>query len=215
MPALIEIKDLAHSFAGKQVLDLASWEMRAGEVVAVTGPSGSGKSTLLHILAGLLAPDLGSISVCGLDWRGLAASARDAARGRQIGIVFQGLHLINAVSIRDNLRLAQKLAARPRDDARITSVLSALSISATASARPTDLSQGERQRAAIARAVINRPALILADEPTSSLDDDNAETVTGLLRAQALECGAGLIVATHDRRIHGAFERVLDLGAAP
>ncbi len=213
MAEVIRIRDLVHGFAGRPVLRIDGWSLAEGEDAAITGPSGSGKSTLLHILAGLLLADGGAVTVAGTDWSAMTTSRRDKTRGRHIGIVFQALHLIGAVSVRDNLRLAQRLGGAARDDARISALLGDLGIASRAEARPRDLSQGERQRVAIARAVINRPRLILADEPTSALDDGNAETVIRLLRDQARACGAALLVASHDRRILDGFGRVLTLGA--
>lgn len=208
---LIEIDGLAHGYAGRTVLTIAGWRLAPDGRALVTGPSGSGKSTLLSILSGLLIPEQGTVRAAGHDWRAMSSTARDRARGRDIGIVFQSFHLIGAISIADNLRLAQRLSGAPRDDQRIGALLRDLGLGAFGDARPSSLSQGERQRAAIARAVVNRPKLILADEPTSALDDANAEAVVDLLFRQAEASGAGLVVATHDRRIVSGFETHLTL----
>ena len=135
-------------------------------------------------------------------------------RGRHIGVVFQGLHLLAALKVTDNLRLAQYLAGMPQDQARIQATLAALGIAAKAHHYPQQLSQGEAQRVAIARAVLNRPQLILADEPTSALDDHNCERVLDLLFNQADACGATLVIATHDSRIKARFARQLHLDSA-
>jgi putative ABC transport system ATP-binding protein len=214
MADLISIQGLTHAYAERPVLEIGAWSLAAGEEAAIAGPSGSGKSTLLHILAGLQIADGGTITVAGADWRALSPNQRDKARGRNIGIVFQALHLIGAISVRDNLRLAQRLAGGTGDDTKISDLLGELGIGSSSDSRPFHLSHGERQRVAIARAVINRPALILADEPTSALDDDNAATVMELLRGQARACGASLVVASHDRRILDSFGSVMTLGGA-
>jgi putative ABC transport system ATP-binding protein len=128
-----------------------------------------------------------------------------------VGLVLQTLHLIGVVSVRENLRIAQRIAGAPVDDARIDEVLRSLGVSALARAKARDLSVGEAQRVAIARAVVNRPKLILADEPTSALDDGNCDKALALLVDQARACGATLLVATHDNRIRERFARRLTL----
>ena len=180
---------------------VASWRAQSGEAWLLGGPSGSGKSTLLHLIAGLTAPTSGSIVVANQDLSALAPAERDRWRGRTVGLVPQRLHLIGAVSVIDNLRLAQRLAGVDRDDARIVGLLEAVQVADLAHRLPGELSQGQAQRVAIARAVVNRPAVLLADEPTAALDDEHAARALELLRAQALEAGATLVVATHDARV--------------
>ena len=149
------------------------------------GPSGCGKSTLLHLIAGLIRPSRGQIAVGRPGPGGASAGGPRRLRGKRIGIVLQSLHLIGALSVRDNLRLARSLARLPAAPERIDGLLAELGLARLASARPRQLSQGERQRLAIARAVVNRPSLILADEPTSALDDANCAAVLELLQSQA------------------------------
>ncbi len=208
---MLEIRDLRQDHGGRTVLCVPSWEVARGESSLVLGPSGSGKSTLLHVIAGLATPTAGSVRVDGEDVTRLSPAARDAFRARRMGFVPQTLHLIGVVSVRENLRLAQRLAGYAVDDARIDEALAALDIAPLGGARATKLSVGEAQRVAIARAVVNRPALILADEPTSALDDANCERALAMLLEQAGACGATLLVATHDNRIRGRFARRLDL----
>jgi putative ABC transport system ATP-binding protein len=179
----------------------------------VLGLSGSGKSTLLHLIAGLLQPTRGQILVAGCDVTALRPVELDRFRGQTIGIVLQNLHLISAISVRDNLRLARSLAGLAEDRARLDRLLDELGLAGLADRRPPDLSQGEAQRVAIARAVINRPALILADEPTSALDDGNCAAVLRLLREQAEASGATLVIATHDQRLSPHFDQRLTLAA--
>ncbi|MBX3671428.1 MAG: ATP-binding cassette domain-containing protein [Burkholderiales bacterium] len=208
---MLEIRGLRHAYDGRTVLSVPSWDVAAGEASLVLGPSGSGKSTLLNVIAGLATPTEGSVRVDGEEVTRLAPAARDAFRARRVGLVLQTLHLVGVVSVRDNLRLAQRLAGCRVDDGRIDEVLAGLGIAALAGARASRISVGEAQRVAIARAVVNRPSLLLADEPTSALDDANCARALSLLLDQAAACGATLLVATHDNRIRDRFARRLEL----
>lgn len=208
---MLEIRGLLHAYDGRTVLCVPSWDVAAGEASLVLGPSGSGKSTLLNVIAGLATPTEGSVRLDGEEVTRLSPAARDAFRARRVGLVLQTLHLVGVVSVRDNLRLAQRLAGCRVDDGRIDEVLAGLGIAALAGARASRLSVGEAQRVAIARAVVNRPSLLLADEPTSALDDANCARALSLLLDQAAACGATLLVATHDNRIRDRFARRLEL----
>jgi putative ABC transport system ATP-binding protein len=206
------LEAIQHCYNSHTVLQLPHFEGAQGEHVLILGPSGSGKSTLLHIMAGLLTPTEGSVSIAGQDLRQLTAAALDRFRGRCIGIVFQRLHLVSALTILDNLRLAQYLAGLSQDRERIQGVLERLGIADKRDAYPPTLSFGEAQRAALARALVNDPKLILADEPTSNLDDAHCTQVLQLLEEQALSCDATLVVATHDQRIKARIGTRLELG---
>ena len=208
---MLEIRGLRHDYDGRTVLSVPSWDVAQGDSSLVLGPSGSGKTTLLTVIAGLATPTAGTVRVAGEEITRLSPAARDAFRARRVGLVLQTLHLIGVVSVRENLRLAQRLAGAEVDDARIDEVLASLAIPGLSGARARDISVGEAQRVAIARAVVNRPALILADEPTSALDDGNCEKALALLLEQAAACGATLLVATHDNRVRGRFARRLEL----
>jgi putative ABC transport system ATP-binding protein len=208
---MLEIRGLRHAYGGRTVLDVPEWAVGRGEASLVLGSSGSGKSTLLNVIAGLATPVSGSVRVDGEDVPSLAPARRDAFRARKVGLVLQTLHLIGVVSVRENLRLAQRLAGHAVDERRIDEVLAGLGIDRLSRARADEISVGEAQRVAIARAVVNRPALILADEPTSALDDANCARALALLFEQAAGCGATLLVATHDNRIRSHFARRLDL----
>jgi putative ABC transport system ATP-binding protein len=213
-PALV-LEDVAKAYQGRTVVAVRSWAVARGQHSLILGPSGSGKSTLLHLIAGLLRPTRGRVVVAGRDLDALAQGELDAWRGRTIGIVLQRLHLIPALTVRDNLRLARSLARLPPDVKRIDALLADLGLAARAGARPSRLSQGEAQRVAIARAVVNRPTLILADEPTSALDDANCAAVLALLCAQAETSGATLVIATHDVRLQPHFRHRLELPVTP
>lgn len=199
--ALIEIDNLRHSIGGREILSVPALHLAKGQHGLLLGPSGSGKTTLLNLLAGLLPVMAGSFKLLGQDMRQLGPVGLDRLRAQHIGIVFQQLHLIEAVSIADNLRLAQTLAGHAVDEAVIRDLLSRVGLGDRAKARPSDLSQGERQRVAVARALVNRPALLLADEPTSALDDENCAAALDLLLQQAELSGATLLIATHDQRL--------------
>jgi len=193
---VFSLKAVRHRYGAREVLRLERFEASQGEKWLVLGPSGSGKSTLLHILAGLLRPTEGSVEVA-----------------RPIGIVPQKLHLIPSLDVEQNLLLAQYLAGAKQEPARAAQVLAGVALADRAHARPHQLSHGQAQRVAVARAVMNRPRLLIADEPTSNLDDAHCAAALDLLEAQAAECGATLVVATHDARAKPRFERRLELGA--
>jgi len=208
----LDIRDLGKSYAGHPVLSGVSFRLDPGERMLLLGPSGSGKSTLLNCLCGLQRPDAGTVML-GEDVLASSASmaGADSLRCRYFGIVFQTLRLVSALTVRANLALAQKLQTGASDAALIDRTLDRLGIAHRADARPHALSQGEAQRAAIARALVVRPAILVADEPTSALDQANAETVARLLVELADESGASLIIATHDERLRPHFPRTLTL----
>lgn len=209
---MLAVNDLRHDYDGNEVLRVADWRAAQGEHWLMLGPSGSGKTTLLHALAGILRPSVGNVVVAGQNLGALAAAALDRFRGRHIGIVLQRLHLIPSLSVMDNLLLAQYLAGAPQDRRRITEVLGGLDLAEKASARPHELSFGQAQRVAVARAVVNRPKLLLADEPTSNLDDARCLQALELLQTQATACGATLVIATHDQRIKSRVAKHYTLG---
>ena len=184
-------------------------ELAPGENLLVLGESGIGKTTLLHLLAGLLQPKSGSVELMGTMFHELSSARLDRFRGRHIGLVFQRPHFVQALSIQENLALVQYLAGKPQDKKRIREVLDGLGIGHKLREKPHHLSQGEQQRAAIALAVINNPQLILADEPTSSLDDKNSAKVAALLKEQASATGAQLVIITHDQRLKDQFQNTL------
>jgi len=193
---VFSLKGVRHRYGAREVLHLERFEAAQGEKWLVLGPSGSGKSTLLHILAGLLRPSDGSVEVA-----------------RPIGIVPQKLHLISSLDVEDNLLLAQYMAGAKQEPARAAQVLAGVGLADRAHSRPHQLSHGQAQRVAVARAVMNRPKLLIADEPTSNLDDAHCAAALDLLETQAAECGATLIVATHDARAKPRFELRLELKA--
>lgn len=182
----------------------------AGQLL-VLGESGVGKTTLLYLLAGLLKPTSGSIRLNDTVINQLSSSQLDYFRGQHIGLIFQRPHFIESVTLIENLLMIQHVAKKKQDKRAALRLLQKLGIGEKARMKPTQLSQGEQQRAGIALATINKPQLILADEPTASLDDTNCHKVLDLLKEQAQETQATLIVITHDARVKSAIGNVLEL----
>ncbi|MEV5611765.1 ABC transporter ATP-binding protein [Streptomyces sp. NPDC052225] len=206
---VIRLQDVSRTYTdGPPALDGVSLTVRAGEAVAVLGPSGSGKSTLLSLIAGLDRPDTGTVTVDGVrvDRLGEAGAAR--YRRTKVGMVFQFFHLLDDLSVADNIALPAQLAGTARQEARrrAAELMENLGIARHARAHPTRLSGGERQRVAVARALMNRPALLLADEPTGALDSASGEDVQTLLRALNAD-GQTLVVVTHDVALARACTR--------
>jgi len=202
---MIAIKSVSHNYGNAKGISFKDWEINDGEQWLLLGESGSGKTTLLHILTGILKPSEGEVNINATPIYSLSSKELDQFRGRNIGIIFQRPHLIKSLTIAENLILAQSFAKLPESMDRVNEVLTSLSIADKKDKYPEQLSQGQLQRVSIARAVINKPALLIADEPTSSLDDKNAIAVLNLLMQQSGLNQATLIVATHDKRIKDAF----------
>jgi len=198
---LIETRALCRDLPGGPRLVFSDVHVPQGGRLLVLGPSGAGKSTWLSLAGGLLAPTSGEITVAGQALQGLAAGERDAWRGRQVGFLPQRLHLVDAFTVRENLALAYFALRRPVDPLAIEAALSGLGVADLAGRRPGQISGGQAQRVALARAVLMAPRVVLADEPTASLDDQAAATALDLLESTALRCGATLVIATHDRRV--------------
>lgn len=208
---MISIKSVSHQYAGGHSISFKDWQIGHGEQWLLLGESGSGKTTLLHILTGILQPNAGEVMINETSIYSLSSKALDKFRGQNIGIIFQRPHLIKSLSISDNLVLAQSFAGLPTDLSRVNEVLVSLGIADKKHAYPNQLSQGQLQRVSIARAVINKPELLIADEPTSSLDDKNATAVLELLLQQSGINQATLVVATHDKRVKDAFSNTYQL----
>lgn len=176
-----------------------------GDHCIIMGPSGCGKTTFLHLIAGLLKPDSGEIIVQGTDTVRLKNEEADRFRGKNIGIIYQKPHFIQWLTAFENLQIARYLNNLTTENEEISHLLLSLNLQDKAKNKPSQMSQGELQRLSIARAVINKPTLILADEPTSSLDDKNCEEALGLLKRQAEDLQASLVIATHDKRLLDHF----------
>jgi ABC-type lipoprotein export system ATPase subunit len=208
---MLATKQLQFSYTRNQVMNFPDFNLQKGEHWLLLGQSGSGKTTLLHLLGGLLSPTGGSIQIGNTELGQLRASALDQFRGKNIGIVFQKSHFVRALSIGENLALAQQLAGLKPNRERIVELLERLNIGDKLRLKPDRLSIGEQQRAAIARALVNQAPIILADEPTSALDDHNATEVINLLEEQASALGSTLLVVTHDKRLKDRFPNQIAL----
>jgi len=207
---MIKTESLKFSYDGKKYFDFPDINLDSGENLLIIGNSGIGKTTLLHLLAGILKPESGSINISGTDISKFSDTELDKFRGDNIGIVFQKPHFISSLTINENLKLAKYLSpSKISGDAK--KILESLNIRDKYQQKPNQLSEGEKQRASIALALINSPSLILADEPTSSLDDFNCDNVIKLLKTQAKDHKAQLIVITHDARLKKHFKNNLNL----
>lgn len=208
---MIQSTALAYTYPGGRTIRFPELACQAGETLLITGPSGAGKTTLLHLLAGLIRPSGGSVTVAGTDLSTLSTRKLDAFRGQHIGIIFQRSHFLSALSVRENLALPLRLNGNAAEHARIEAVATDLRIQQLLHQLPARLSQGEQQRASIARAVLQQPNVILADEPTASLDDHNCEAVARLLSEQAARHNAALLIVTHDNRLTSLFPKHIQL----
>lgn len=218
---MISIRNLVREYpegAGRRrALDQVSMDVQPGEFVAVTGRSGSGKTTLLNIVGGLDRGYSGEVRVAGTDLATLKDRDLSALRNRRVGFVFQAFHLLPHLTVAENVALPAEFGGlEGRRDARSRAVaaLERVSLAARAGARPTQLSAGERQRVAVARAIFNRPALLLCDEPTGNLDADTGRLVLDIFLELNQTDGTTFLVATHERRVSEAASRrvVLDGG---
>ena len=207
---MIKTKKLEFSYDNQEFFKFHDINLKKKENLLIIGKSGVGKTTLLHLLAGLLKSSSGSIELFGKNITSLSSDELDKFRKNNIGIVFQRPHFINSLTVKENLQIAQYIANK-KNNFRIESVLKNLNIFDKAHNKTNSLSQGEKQRASIAMAIINSPKLILADEPSSSLDDENCTRVIKLLKKQAREFEAQLIVITHDSRLKKHFKKSIEL----
>ena len=216
----LDVSDLVKQFTAPDgsvvpVIAIERLSLRDGEQVALVGSSGSGKTTLLHLVAGILAPDRGSIvfdaSGRPTDIAQLPEAQRDVFRGRHIGYIFQTHHLLPGFTAIENVLLGMSFTGRPHDRAWATHLLGQVGLSDRLHYRPDKLSVGQQQRVAVARALANRPKMVLADEPTGALDRANAQQVLDLIRRLCREVQAMLLLVSHDQQIAGQLSRVLRL----
>lgn len=202
---MLNASDITFSYGPKQSFAFPPITCKAGEPLLILGESGKGKTTLLHLLGGILKAQSGTIEVGDTDLSTLGTQQLDRFRGRHIGLIYQTSHFVSSLSVGGNLLLAQYLAGEPKDKEKVESLLEQLGLEEKYGQKPFRLSQGQQQRVAIARALVNTPRLILADEPTSSLDDTNCFNVIDLLENQANEIDAALVIVTHDHRLKERF----------
>jgi ABC-type lipoprotein export system ATPase subunit len=204
-------KDLKFEYTQQVKFGFPDIECAAGDSLVITGESGSGKTTLLHLLGGLIKPKSGKVILNETEVNVLDGSSLDKFRGKHISIIFQKMHFISSISVLENILLAQWLGTENKNKDHAMQILEKLQIADQKDKNIKQLSQGQQQRVAIARALINQPSLILADEPTSSLDNRNAEIVEKLLRESAQSMNAALVIVTHDMRMKQNAKNTIEL----
>lgn len=209
--SMIQTKNLAFSYSGKVNFNFPDISLESGQVLLITGGSGKGKTTLLHLLGGLLKAQSGSIRIGGTNIESLSDKNLDKFRGKNIGLILQQSHFVEAFSVLENVVLSSWLATGQKAEEKATSLLTELGLADQMTKLTSRLSIGQQQRVSIARALINEPQLLLADEPTSSLDDENAFKVADLLSKLSKEYGAALIIVTHDQRLKDRFSNQITL----
>jgi ABC-type lipoprotein export system ATPase subunit len=212
--ALLEISALRKSFVGpdgvrRTIVDVPAFSLEAGRQLALRGESGSGKTTFLHLIAGILAADAGSVRIGDADMAALSEPARDRLRAANIGYIFQTFNLLQGYTCLENVMLGMAFGGGA-DRARASAMLERVGLGDRLHHRPRQLSTGQQQRVAVARALANRPKLVLADEPTGNLDHKNARTALALIREACRENGAALLLVSHDPEVLGAFEDLQD-----
>lgn len=208
---MIQSKDLTFTFNSSTSFEFPDLNCDVADALLITGVSGKGKTTLLHLLGGLLRPKSGSISVQETNIATLSEKELDHFRGRNIGLVLQQSHFIASLNVLENVVLASWLATGKKATEKAKSLLEELDLEDQMYKLPSNLSVGQQQRVSIARALINEPKLLLADEPTSSLDDENAAKVADMLAHLSKEYKASLIIVTHDYRLKSKFSNQLNL----
>jgi putative ABC transport system ATP-binding protein len=217
---LLEVKNLIKTYAAPgnngdgagaihRVVEVASFTLEAGEQRALRGESGSGKTTFLHLLAGILAPDSGSILLAGREITQLSEAGRDRQRAESIGYIFQTFNLLQGHTALENVELGMAFG-RGVDRAQAGALLQRVGLGDKLGYYPRQLSTGQQQRVAVARALANRPKLVLADEPTGNLDRRNAREALQLIREVCRESGAALLLVSHDERVLAQFEQMQD-----
>lgn len=202
----------AYRTGGEDVnaLDHVSLGVGKGEFLSIVGPSGCGKSTLLYVLGGLTSPSSGSVKIGGKEICSLSDAAISHLRGVLTGFVFQRFNLLPTLTIYENIVLAQKIrGSTPRRDAGIAEILDRVGLGGKKHRRPSELSMGEQQRAAIARAIVHRPAILLADEPTGNLDSGNSDAIVDLFAEMHRELKQTILLVTHNNDVAAAADRVI------
>ena len=211
---MLKTKTLRVAYNPQVVIDFPNLVLARGDSCLINGASGCGKTTLLYTIAGLIKPAAGEIVIDGTDITKQTEAQRDHFRGKKIGMIFQTLHLVKHLSVINNLHLASYAAGVSHQPEHANYVLQQLGMYEKKDALPETLSQGQAQRVAIARAILHSPALILADEPTSSLDDASCESVITLIKQAAEEANASLLISTHDSRVKRHFSQIISLEAS-
>lgn len=208
---MLACSELSFSYDTKKTFNFPSFSCEKGETLLILGNSGTGKTTLLHLLALLLTPKGGSIKINGKELATLNAKEASQMRANHLGIIYQKPHFVSSLNVLDNLLLANYLADQKQSKEQAQKLAQNLGISELLDKKTSMLSGGEQQRVSIARALMNNPDVILADEPTSNLDDENCEKVIQLLENQSKNIGAALVIVTHDQRLKDNFKNIITL----
>jgi putative ABC transport system ATP-binding protein len=203
---MVKTLNLAYAYENGEELKFPNIELTPGEHLLVIGPSGVGKTTLLYLLAGLLPPLHGTISIADTELNSLTRNEMDKFRGKHIGLIFQHYYFIKSLNVSDNLRLRQSFPKNTNDTKRRHELTERLGLKEYLNEKVATLSQGQQQRLSIALGLIHRPKIILADEPTSNLDDVNCIKVIDLLKEEAEICKSSLLIITHDLRVMSQFQ---------
>lgn len=210
---MLLLRDLRKSFVEPSghvlpILDIPRFELGRGEQMVLLGRSGCGKTTLLHVIAGISRADSGSIQLDGVELTGLSEPARDRLRAGRMGYVFQTFNLLPGFTALENILLGMTFARGRRDQARAKQLLSRVGLADRAQHKPRQMSVGEQQRVAVARALANRPSLLLADEPTANIDPSNQQMIVDLIRDTCREENIALLMVTHSLEVARQFQRV-------
>jgi ABC-type lipoprotein export system ATPase subunit len=208
---MLSVANLAKSFvtpegASVKVVDVAEFRLGAGEQLALRGESGSGKTTFLNLVAGILAPDSGVVTIDGIEMTALREAGRDRLRAEKLGYIFQTFNLLQGFTVLENVLLGMSFGPRGADRAHAREMLGRVGLGHRLNHYPRQLSTGQQQRVAVARALVNHPRLVLADEPTGNLDRRNAQEALALIREVCREQGAALLLVSHDEDVLGRFE---------
>lgn len=208
---MINTQNVVFQYNSETQFQFPDLHCKSAETLLITGASGKGKTTLLHLLGGLLKSTSGSVQINSTDIFGLSSKKLDHFRGQNIGLILQKAHFIASLNVLENIELASWLTDKSKKREKAMELLTLLGMEKFASKLPSQLSIGQQQRVSIARALINEPKLLLADEPTSSLDDQNAEIVANLLVDLAQKYNSALIIVTHDQRLKERFKTAIEL----
>ena len=211
MSTVVEITDLQYAYDSEESLNFPNVSLAENEHLLILGASGVGKTTLLHLLSGLLPAKRGKIVLGGTEITALSRAQLDNFRAKNIGLIFQKYHFVSSLNVEENLKLRQQYPNKSIDNERRVAIANRLGLGDLLKRKVSALSQGQQQRLSIALGLIHQPSIVLADEPTSNLDDHNCDTVIKLLKEEASLAKSSLIIITHDSRVKQHFSNQIEL----